>query len=348
MPAPWNAHTRPTSAAIVATTHRVRSGRGEPGPATGVACIGEPQGAAGQEAWMQERDTDTRRASDDERGAMPARGDGPTPRHDEPDRSGEPMGEHRRSGRLLIGRDVGRKMGGADPTMTEDRKLLEPTDRAAFLDTDPWRALRIQAEFVEGFDALAKVGRAITVFGSARVEEGDPAYRMAREIGRLLALDGYAVITGGGPGVMEAANRGCQEGGGLSVGCNIELPHEQDINPYVDLGVEFRYFFARKVMFVKYADGFVILPGGYGTMDELFEALTLIQTGKIRHFPVVLVGSAFYAGFLAWIKDKLAGEGMIAPEDIDLIQVTDDPKEVIHIVREAGRRRAEQKSGDPL
>ena len=206
---------------------------------------------------------------------------------------------------------------------------------------DTWRALRILSEFVDGFDALAELGPAITVFGSARVKEGDPAYEMAREIGRLLALEGYAVITGGGPGVMEAANRGCQEGGGLSVGCNIELPHEQSLNAYVDLGVEFRYFFARKTMFVKYADGFVILPGGFGTMDELFEALTLIQTGKIRHFPVILVGTAFFASFLEWIKAKLLGEGMIAPEDLDLIQITDDPSEVVEIVRRAGRRRAE-------
>src|SRR4051812_25443719 len=294
---------------------------------------------------MQQRDVD-RGATGDERGAAPERAEGAKSSHGEADRSGEPIGEHRRSGRLLIGRDIGRKMGGADPSMTEDRKLLEPTARPAFLDTDPWRALRILAEFVDGFDALAEIGKAITVFGSARVSEGDPAYKMAREIGRLLALEGYAVITGGGPGVMEAANRGCQEGGGLSVGCNIELPHEQDINAYVDLGVEFRYFFARKTMFVKYADGFVILPGGYGTMDELFEALTLIQTGKIRHFPVVLVGSAFYANFVAWIKDKLLGEGMISPDDLDLIQVTDDPKEVVEIVRKAGRRRAEQQRGD--
>jgi uncharacterized protein (TIGR00730 family) len=290
-----------------------------------------------QEALMEQRDPEPRRATDDERGAAP--------RPEESDRSGEPIGEHRRSGRLLISRDVGKKMG-ADPTMTEDRKLLEPDVRPAFLDTDPWRALRILAEFVEGFDALAEIGKAITIFGSARVDEGDPAYAMAREIGRLLALEGYAIITGGGPGVMEAANRGCQEGGGLSIGCNIELPHEQDINPYVDLGVEFRYFFARKTMFVKYADGFVILPGGYGTMDEMFEALTLIQTGKIRHFPVILVGSGFYAGFLEWIKAKLLGEGMIAADDLDLIQVTDDPKQVVEIFRKAGRRRAEQKRGD--
>ncbi len=255
-----------------------------------------------------------------------------------PDGNGEPIGEHRRSGRLLIGKDVSRKMPG-DITMTEDRKLLQRTERPAFLDTDPWRALRILAEFVEGFDALAEIGPAITVFGSARVKEGDVAYDQAREIGRLLAIEGYAVITGGGPGVMEAANRGCREGGGLSVGCNIELPHEQGINDYVDLGVEFRYFFARKTMFVKYADGFVIMPGGYGTLDELMEALTLIQTGKIDHFPVVLVGTEFFGGFVDWIRARLLSEGMISPGDIDLIQVTDDPKRVIEIVRAAGRDR---------
>jgi uncharacterized protein (TIGR00730 family) len=291
---------------------------------------------------MQDGDAGARRAAAGERGTEAARSRDAerapgADRAPEPDRTGEPIGELRRSGRLLISPDLGRKMAG-DPTMTEDRKLLEPTERPAFLNTDPWRALRILAEFVEGFDALASVGRAITVFGSARVAEGDPAYEMAREIGRLLAKEGYAVITGGGPGVMEAANRGCQEGGGLSVGCNIELPHEQSINPYVDLGVEFRYFFARKTMFVKYADGFVILPGGYGTMDELFEALTLIQTGKIKGFPVILVGSAFFSGLVEWIKVKLLGEGMVSPEDLDLIQVTDDPKEVIDIVRRAGRR----------
>ena len=298
---------------------------------------------------MEDR-AEPRRATDDERGRAagqaPGEGDvGVATRPAEPDRTGEPIGEHRRSGRLVMSAELARKMP-ADATMTEDRKLLEqrqPTERPEFLQTDTWRALRILSEFVEGFDALAEVGPAITVFGSARVSEGDPAYTMAREIGRLLALEGYAVITGGGPGVMEAANRGCQEGGGLSVGCNIELPHEQSINAYVDLGVEFRYFFARKTMFVKYADGFVILPGGYGTLDELFEALTLIQTGKIRHFPVVLVGSAFFAGFHEWIKAKLIGEGMISPDDLDLMHVTDDPAEVVEIVRTAGRRRAESK-----
>jgi hypothetical protein len=175
------------------------------------------------------------------------------------------------------------------------------------------------------------------VVGSARVGEGDRSYALAREIGRRLAEAGYAVITGGGPGVMEAANRGCQEGGGLSVGCNIELPLEQVLNAYVDLGVEFRYFFARKTMFVKYADGFVILPGGFGTLDELFEALTLIQTGKIRHFPVILVGSDYWGGLLDWIRDVQLAAGAIAQVDLDLISVADDPDEVVRIVQAASR-----------
>jgi hypothetical protein len=200
--------------------------------------------------------------------------------------------------------------------------------------------LRILGEFVEGFDAMARVGPAVTVFGSARTRPEDPIYETAREIGRRLADAGYAVITGGGPGAMEAANRGCREGGGLSVGCNIELPHEQGMNPYVDLGVEFRYFFARKVMFVKYADGFVILPGGFGTLDELFEALTLIQTGKVRHFPVVLVGRAYWAGLLDWMRDTLLANGAVAEGDLKLFHITDDPAEVItHI-------RADRAAGD--
>ena len=220
---------------------------------------------------------------------------------------------------------------GAGST-TEDEKLLERPS-ADFLGTDPWRALRILSEFVDGFDAMAKVGPAITVFGSARTRPDDPDYELARSIGRKLAGAGYAVITGGGPGAMEAANRGCREGGGLSVGCNIELPHEQGMNPYVDLGVEFRYFFARKVMFVKYADGFVILPGGLGTLDELFEALTLIQTGKVRHFPVVLVGRAYWAGLVDWMRETLLAHGTIAAGDLDLFRLTDDPDEVVALIR---------------
>jgi uncharacterized protein (TIGR00730 family) len=252
----------------------------------------------------------------------------------DPAHPGEPITEHRRSGRLLIGKGAAGKMD-RDVTMTEDRKLLQPQGRPAFLNTDPWRALRILAEFVEGFDALASLGPAITVFGSARVDEGSPAYETAREIGRLLAKDGYAVITGGGPGVMEGANRGCQEAGGMSVGCNIELPHEQDINPYVDLGVEFRYFFARKTMFVKYADGFVILPGGFGTMDELFEALTLIQTGKLYQFPVIMFGRHYWAGLIRWLQARVLGEQKISPGDLDLILLTDDPAEAAQAVIDA-------------
>jgi hypothetical protein len=244
--------------------------------------------------------------------------------------------DRRRSGRIVLRPKAAELLTG-HPAGTEDEKLLARSTRPAFLDSDPWRALRILSEFVDGFDALAAVGPAITVFGSARVGEDDPSYPLAREIGRRLAEAGYAVITGGGPGVMEAANRGCQEAGGLSVGCNIELPHEQALNPYVDLGVEFRYFFARKTMFVKYADGFVILPGGFGTLDELFEALTLIQTGKIRHFPVVLVGSDYWRGLLDWIREVQLAAGAIAQVDLDLISIADDPQEVVAIVQAASR-----------
>jgi uncharacterized protein (TIGR00730 family) len=219
------------------------------------------------------------------------------------------------------------------PGRTEDERFLRREPRPAFLDTDPWRTLRILSEFVEGFDALAGLGPAVAVFGSARIGRDHAQYRMGRAIGRTLAEAGFAVITGGGPGVMEAANRGCQEGGGISVGCNIELPHEQALNPYCDLGIQFRYFFARKTMFVKYADAFVILPGGFGTLDELFEALTLIQTGKIKHFPVVLVGSEYWSGLLAWMRDTQLPAGAIAQADLDLLQVTDDPDEACRIIK---------------
>jgi uncharacterized protein (TIGR00730 family) len=238
----------------------------------------------------------------------------------------------RRAGRMWVTPKAARMIEG-DATVTEDEKLLERRPSSDFLQTDPWRTLRILAEFVEGFDAMAMVGPAITVFGSARTRAEDPVYELARTIGRRLAAAGYAVITGGGPGAMEAANRGCREGGGLSVGCNIELPHEQGLNQYVDLGIEFRYFFARKVMFVKYADGFVILPGGIGTLDELFESLTLIQTGKVRHFPVVLVGRSYWSGLIDWMRDTMLVSGTIADTDLNLFQVTDDPDEVIDIIR---------------
>jgi len=218
-------------------------------------------------------------------------------------------------------------------TLTQDEALLQRPIRPDFLDSDPWRSLRILSEFVEGFDALADVGPAVSVFGSARIKRTDRYYREARELGRMLAEAGYAVITGGGPGIMEAANRGCQEGGGLSIGCNIELPKEQGLNPYVDLGVEFRYFFARKVMFVKYADAFVIFPGGYGTLDELFEALTLIQTQKVQNFPVVLVGTEYWGGMIDWIRASLLAEAAINPEDVDLLRLTDDPNEAVRIIK---------------
>jgi len=195
---------------------------------------------------------------------------------------------------------------------TEDERLLQRHERPAFLDSDPWRALRILSEFVEGFDALAGLGPAVTVFGSARVGPGDPTYETARTIGRLLAQAGFAVITGGGPGAMEAANRGCQEGGGLSVGCNIELPHEQALNAYVDLGVEFRYFFARKT-------------------------LTLIQTGKIRHFPVVMVGRDYWSGLIDWMRGVQLKAGAITDRDVDLLRLTDDPDEVVRIIQTYAR-----------
>ena len=226
--------------------------------------------------------------------------------------------------------------------MTQDEALLQRTVRPEFLDSDPWRSLRILAEFVEGFDALASVGPAVSVFGSARIKSSNPYYRQARELGKMLAKAGYAVITGGGPGIMEAANRGCQEGGGLSVGCNIELPQEQGLNPYVDLGVEFRYFFARKVMFVKYADAFVIFPGGYGTLDELFEALTLIQTQKVQDFPVILMGTDYWGGMIDWIRASLLAESAINPEDVDLLRLTDDPAEAIRIIKAYQRTHRER------
>ena len=248
--------------------------------------------------------------------------------------------ERRRSGRVTY-----RPKATAMLTVharTEDERLLASSARPAFLDSDPWRSLRILAEFVEGFDALAAVGKAVTIFGSARVHEDDPYYAKARELAGLLAKEGFAVITGGGPGIMEAANRGCHEAGGLSIGCNIELPHEQSVNAYVDLGVEFRYFFARKTMFVKYADGFAIFPGGFGTLDELFESVTLIQTGKIRHFPVVLIGTEYWAGLLDWLRNEAVARGAVSPHDMDLVQCTDDMEEACAMLTAAYTARSQE------
>jgi uncharacterized protein (TIGR00730 family) len=230
-------------------------------------------------------------------------------------------------------RRAGRIVRRADSHQTEDRQFLERgTLPPEFLESDPWRVLRIQAEFVEGFDALAELGPAVSVFGSARVTSRNPDYRAARALGRALAEAGLAVITGGGPGIMEAANRGASEAGGTSVGCNIELPFEQDLNRYVNLGIEFRYFFVRKTMFVKYAEAFIIFPGGLGTLDELFEALTLVQTGKIRRFPVILYGSRYWSGLIEWIRGELLEREMISSEDLDLFVVTDDIDHAVKVV----------------
>ncbi len=213
---------------------------------------------------------------------------------------------------------------------TEDERLLRMRDseEAVFVDTDPWRVLRIQSEFVNGFDTMAGLGPAVTIFGSARTPEEAPIYQAAVETAQLLAEAGLAVITGGGPGIMEAANRGAQSGGGISVGFAIELPFEEGTNPYVDIALDFRYFFVRKTMFVKYAQAFVIFPGGYGTMDELFEALTLIQTGKIHNFPVILFDSEYWAGLLEWLNDVMVTQGNVSPNEFELLIVVDSPEEV--------------------
>ena len=230
---------------------------------------------------------------------------------------------------------------------TEDRLLLQSSDEdreraAAFTQSDTWRVLRITGEFVAGFDALAEVGPAVSVFGSARTPEDDPMYAAAVDLGRRLADAGFATITGGGPGIMEAANRGAFEAGGLSIGANIELPLEQGLNRYVNLPLNFRYFFVRKTMFVKYAEGFVIFPGGFGTLDELFEALTLIQTGKVGHFPVVLFGSAFWRGLTSWVEEQLLATGKIHDRDRDLLWVTDDTEEVVEIMLASYRTNHEE------
>ncbi|UJP41230.1 LOG family protein [Cellulomonas palmilytica] len=223
------------------------------------------------------------------------------------------------------------------PTTTSDQRLLSrPVGGASWLHDDPWRVMRIQSEFVEGFGALAEVGPAVSVFGSARTPAGSPAYVLATEVARQLVEAGYAVITGGGPGIMEAANRGAKEAGGVSIGLGIELPFEQGMNDWVDLGVNFRYFFARKTMFVKYSEGFIVLPGGFGTLDELFEALTLVQTHKVIEFPIVLVGREHWQGLLDWINGPVVAAGLISPVDRELIQVVDTAEEAVQVVLQRG------------
>ena len=235
------------------------------------------------------------------------------------------------------------------PRPSADRRFLQqrPWADTAFLETDAWRALRIFAEFVQGFEVLARLGPAVTVFGSARTRPGEPPYRAAEELGRGLAEAGFAVITGGGPGIMEAVNKGAKEGGGLSVGCTIELPNEQGMNAYVDVSVDFHYFFVRKTMFVKYAQGFVIFPGGFGTLDELFEALTLVQTGKIRHFPVILFGTGYWAGLLDWLRGTVTAAGNIDRLDPGLVHITDDVGEAVSILVESRARLLQARAIDP-
>ncbi len=225
------------------------------------------------------------------------------------------MSERRRAGALVVPK-------GRPPA---DRSLLQ-SPVAGDHHSDSWRVLRFVSEFVEGFDALAEIGPAITCFGSARVTRDDPLYHQGELVGAALARRGVSVITGGGPGLMEAINRGCLEAGGLSVGCNIELPNEQALNDYVEVGVEFRHFFVRKMMFVKYARGFVIFPGGFGTLDELFESLTLAQTGMIDHFPIVLFGIDYWSGLLEWLRRQALGLGLVSPDDMGLVVLTDDPE----------------------
>ncbi|MBM7861744.1 LOG family protein [Lentzea nigeriaca] len=222
-----------------------------------------------------------------------------------------------------------------DELTTTDQRLLDSRGPSDWVHTDPWRVLRIQAEFVEGFGALAEVPSAVTVFGSARTGRDHPEYQTGRDLGGALAEAGFAVITGGGPGAMEAVNRGCSEAGGFSIGLGIELPFEQGLNPWVDLGVNFRYFFVRKTMFIKYSQAFICLPGGFGTLDELFEALTLVQTKKVTKFPVVLFGRSYWQGLYDWVKNSVLEGGKVGEKDLALLHLTDDIEDAVRVVKEA-------------
>jgi len=221
------------------------------------------------------------------------------------------------------------------PATTTDQRLLDRRGPADWVHTDPWRVLRIQAEFVEGFGLLAELGPAVSIFGSARTARGSDEYQMAERVAKGVVEAGYAVITGGGPGIMEAANRGAVQNGGVSVGLGIELPMEMGLNEFVEVGVEFRYFFVRKTIFIKYSQAFVVLPGGFGTMDELFEALTLVATGKITKFPIVLLGREYWSGLLSWLKDTMLAEANIGPGELALLHLADDADEVVSIIRDA-------------
>ncbi|MGH3942161.1 MAG: TIGR00730 family Rossman fold protein [Pseudonocardiaceae bacterium] len=252
-------------------------------------------------------------------------GDGPSNGH-----SGNGLDEEPRQEGALRRRD--RRKGA---TTTADQRLLDSRGPTDWVHTDPWRVLRIQAEFVEGFGMLAELPRAVTVFGSARTQQGHPEYATGRALGAALADAGFAVITGGGPGTMEAVNRGASEAGGLSVGLGIELPFEERLNPWVDLGIQFRYFFTRKTMFIKYAQAFVCLPGGFGTLDELFEALTLVQTKKVTKFPVVMLGRSYWGGLYSWLADTVVAQGKLTEAEFALLHVTDDVDEAVRLVGES-------------
>jgi hypothetical protein len=224
---------------------------------------------------------------------------------------------------------------------TTDQRLLDNRGPKDWVHTDPWRVLRIQSEFVEGFGTLSDLGRSVCVFGSARTKPDSPQYAQAEQLARRFAGNGWTVITGGGPGVMEAANKGACEAGGTSVGLGIELPFEQGLNQWVDIGIHFRYFFARKTMFLKYSQGFVVFPGGFGTLDELFEALTLVQTRKVTSFPVILMGVSYWQGLLDWLRETALAEGKISAPDLGLVHLTDDPDEVVRILADAFRERGD-------
>src|SRR5437667_154982 len=234
------------------------------------------------------------------------------------------------------------------PGGTQDERLLETPSADEFLHTDTWRVFRIMGEFVQGFEDLAHIKNGVAIFGSARTPPDDPEYKAAQETAALLAQAGCSVITGGGPGIMEAANRGAFEAGGTSVGCNIELPHEQGSNPYLTLSLKFKYFFVRKTMFVKYSHAFIIFPGGFGTMDELFEALTLIQTKKVKHFPVILFDSQYWGGLISWLRGHMLASGKISATDIDLLCCADSPEEICRLVIDAYEENCRQEKEHPI
>ncbi len=258
----------------------------------------------------------------------------------------DPTGRARTTPRQRYGGPVLRRRSQVLGTTT-DQRLLDSRGPTDWVHTDPWRVLRIQSEFVEGFGMLAELGAAISVFGSARTPPDDISYRLAERLGRELVERGYAVITGGGPGVMEAANRGASQAGGVSVGLGIELPFEQGLNEWVDVGINFRYFFARKTMFVKYSQGYVVFPGGFGTLDELFEAITLSQTHKITRFPVVLVGSTYWRGLIDWLRGPVLGEGKVSEHDFAMLHLTDDVDEALTIIEEAAHARTNPTPAEP-